>query len=279
MASFLGLPGELRNSIYVVLFTADGKVPHDIASYLAPPTCTEALLSRSRAQKRAIKRRSRQRKDGHVAFLRTCKLVNREATPLLYRHRPLMLALRPNSYILERGLVKIFELTFASKPRSYLLNCGHLLHSLRTIQNIELSIALAPQAESIRDMRFNLLPLKGLHKPNSCHFKLHYDMSFTWGGGTTTMLEQLLDGVSCKGLEVFKSLTFSSKLLNMSSNGWSARVDDFAEPDIDAPDECIMTAVEKFLSPQYGPPTEWNEAVKGEAARRITFYPQKHLAP
>ena len=64
----------------------------------------------------------------------------------------------------------------------------------------------------------------------------------------------------------------------MSSKGWSPRADEFAEPDIDAPDECILTAVERFVSKRYGEPTEWDEVVKGEAARRITFYPQKHLA-
>ena len=277
MASFLTLPGELRNGIYVLLVTADDFQQYDdIASYLAPPTCTEAL-TRGVVRKLAVQWRSQQRRDGHVAILRTCRLVNWEATPLLYRLRPLMLSLRPNSYNLEH-VVKIFELAFASLPRSHLLNCGRLSHSLRSIQNLELSLALAPQAQSIQEMRSNLLPLKDLLNPNSCHFKLYYDMSFAWVQGTTTILQQLLDGVSCEGLEVFKSLTFSTKLINMSSNGWSTRAEDFAEPNIDAPDEQILTTVERIMSPQYGAATEWEEIVKGEAARRITFYPQKYLS-
>lgn len=278
MASFLGLPGELRNSIYVLLLTADDNPQHDdIATYLAPSTCAEASSSRDCIRDLGIRSQSRERKDGPVAFLRTCRLVNREATPLLYKFRSLMLSLRPNSYTPER-VVKIFELTFASLPRSYLLNCGRFSHSLRSIQNVELSLAVAPQARCIMETRSNLLPLKNLQNPNSCHFKLYYDWSFVWEVGTRRILRQLLDGVSCEGLEVFKSLIFSTKLLNMSSNGWSPRAYDFEEPDIDAPDERIMTTVERILSPQYGEPTEWDEVVKGEAARRITFYPQKYLA-
>ena len=188
MASFLSLPAELRNGIYVLLATADDSPQYDdIATYLAPSTCAQASPSRDCFRGLGIKSRSRQRKDGLVAFLRTCKLVNQEATPLLYKFRPLMLSLRPESYKWER-IVKIFELTLASLPRSYLLNCGRFSHSLRSIQNVELSLAIAPQAESIVEMRSNLLPLKNLHKPNSCHFKLYYDMSFTWGGCTTSIL-------------------------------------------------------------------------------------------
>lgn len=279
MASFLDLPGELRNPIYVSLLTADDNLKRDdIATYLAPPTCAEASPSRDSVQNVAIKSQLRQRKDGRVAFLGACRLINREATPLLYKLRPLRLSLRPKSYTSEPTLVKVFELTFASLPRSYLLNCGCLSQNLRSVQNVELSLATAPQAQSITDMRLDLSPLKDLHNPNSCHVKLYYDMSSAWHGGTTTMLKQLLGEGSREGLEVFSSLTFSTKLLNMSPTGWSACAEEFAEPDIDAPDEFIMNDVERTMPPRYGEATEWDEVVVGEAARRITFYPHKYRA-
>ena len=277
MASFLSLPGELRNRIYFLILTADGSLPpDDNETYLVLSMGVEASPC---IQNIAIDSRSRQRKDGHVAFLSACRLVNREATPLICRLRPMMLFVRPESNILEPTLVNIFELTFASSPLSNLLDDGRLSHNFRSIQNIEVSLAVAPQNRLIRDMGLNLRPLKDLHKPDSCHIKLYYEMASAWHGGAWKMLQYLLDQVSCEGLEVFRSLTFSTKLLHMTSLGWSARVDDFAEPDIDAPDEHILTAVQRIMFPQYGVPTEWDEVVKGEAARRITFYPQKHLAP